>query len=599
MTPTRPRSCEPRLRDQIPGLYEAMSRDSEDSIGVLAKNSTYSSTRNLGSSKSTESIATIKKDGSTCSSQSASRLRPTRCAFEPSVSGKTPNLQSHEESRKYSDSLRPGSVLYGGITDHRRDTEIKTEVVDAEPTTTRIIDNTNEAKFEIVNTSHGTGEDRSPASVPVLANAKDATSVNQGPDSPNIGTVISLPPGPEVLKTLFTDFDALKRLKKEEGNCFVNTKRGCRCGSKIRNENITIIQTLIYCLHLAHGVDESAPILVQLIDLAACKLHQREAKGRMKRLTELERQNNDQKLEIPPKEAHRTNKIYSSPPEQNQRTHYLRSGQKYLGSAPKFFRYSPPRSLNTKAAKWVWMEAQRSLTQKDVGSGNLYVYWNQANFGMCKIGFTTRNIGQRLHEWECKCKHKAELLDHYYSIHVRRLETLVHAELNDRRFCEQRCAGCSSEHREWFQAGPTEIREVVDRWVKWMKQEPYENEEGAWKLRACFAKQAEKSIAEIDAMESESAPTPTNKTVGAKSRTPSRPKESPPRPRRRKNAATTGSPTTPAPAEDGGEVPEKPNRVYPFGIHSNFAVEAAREQALAPQVESSVLARSMPVGVLA
>lgn len=111
--------------------------------------------------------------------------------------------------------------------------------------------------------------------------------------------------------------------------------------------------------------------------------------------------------------------------------------------------------------------------------GRIYMYWVQGNFGLVKIGFTTRTVDKRLKEWHSKCKrtpHSINLTRGFLNALplVRRLEHLIHAELRDKRVREPVCAGCGISHKEWFIVAHELAKQVTQRWCDWMQQCPYE-----------------------------------------------------------------------------------------------------------------------------
>lgn len=98
---------------------------------------------------------------------------------------------------------------------------------------------------------------------------------------------------------------------------------------------------------------------------------------------------------------------------------------------------------------------------------------------------TTRSIATRLGEWTRQCGHDAspayaeqlEGMQQAVAVpHVRRVETLVHAELREVRFMEVRCKGpeCGRTHKEWFRVDVAHAKRVVRKWRDWMRGRPYE-----------------------------------------------------------------------------------------------------------------------------
>ena len=144
-------------------------------------------------------------------------------------------------------------------------------------------------------------------------------------------------------------------------------------------------------------------------------------------------------------------------------------------------------------------QAKEELTMTELEEGYIYAYWNCANFGFCKIGYTGREVDIRLREWETQCKHGAKRLypprEEVAVLvpHVKRVEKLIHADLRDYRHAEPGCRGCSRTHEEWF-TGPSqnEVKAMIEKWTQWMMSQPYEqvggklvlSESGADRIRS-------------------------------------------------------------------------------------------------------------------
>ena len=148
------------------------------------------------------------------------------------------------------------------------------------------------------------------------------------------------------------------------------------------------------------------------------------------------------------------------------------------------------------------------LTEHDeTRDGYLYVYWNRASFGHLKIGFTGKDVDQRLQEWEEQCHHIAE--KQYQSPrkikHAARVEKLIHAEFANHRVAEPACHGCGKKHIEWFQG--LDLGFVIQRieaWSEWISTSPYEYREWAWRLK----EDAEYELPLPSAIQTEASKTP-------------------------------------------------------------------------------------------
>lgn len=126
----------------------------------------------------------------------------------------------------------------------------------------------------------------------------------------------------------------------------------------------------------------------------------------------------------------------------------------------------------------------KPLTPSDLKEGFIYVFWDVKHFGMVKIG-RTKNLQQRLREWNLNCKRKHK----YHTLlpmipHVGRMERLIHMELKDQRR-SRRCEECDKTHKEWFEVSEPQTVKVFQKWEQWIVQKPYALDEksGKWILR--------------------------------------------------------------------------------------------------------------------
>ncbi|MCJ1336711.1 hypothetical protein MMC09_001989 [Bachmanniomyces sp. S44760] len=167
-----------------------------------------------------------------------------------------------------------------------------------------------------------------------------------------------------------------------------------------------------------------------------------------------------------------------------------------------------PRSI----AEMSEAEAVRSalginLSQRDpdeVTSGFVYVYSFPGNFGLIKIGFTTRDPKVRLDEWKEKCKHEAileypkEPQDVRKIKHAGRVERLVHTELKNFRMKEVKCKACGQEHEEWFRTSHGHAKAVVQKFSEWIEQKPYVDQGSSWALKQEFRRDTEEICRPVD-----------------------------------------------------------------------------------------------------
>jgi hypothetical protein len=121
----------------------------------------------------------------------------------------------------------------------------------------------------------------------------------------------------------------------------------------------------------------------------------------------------------------------------------------------------------------------KRLGAKERKAGYLYIYEDEGNKGLVKIGYTERSIKERHEEWCFDCNRKPKRLfpvsakNAVLVPHARRVEALCHAELSHRQIIIY-CYGCLKTHVEWFEISCTEAVAVIEKWSSWMKKEPYE-----------------------------------------------------------------------------------------------------------------------------
>lgn len=142
----------------------------------------------------------------------------------------------------------------------------------------------------------------------------------------------------------------------------------------------------------------------------------------------------------------------------------------------------------------------KRLSTSDLESkGSMYIFWQQGNFGYLKIG-RSGNVRRRFREWSNQCKKNMgihfpdfarETSDDQRALrevsHICRVEALVHLELLEHRKIEEKCPGCSRNHIEWFEIPDERAIAVVQKWMAWMRTEPYEKRgrggEEKWELK--------------------------------------------------------------------------------------------------------------------
>jgi hypothetical protein len=152
-----------------------------------------------------------------------------------------------------------------------------------------------------------------------------------------------------------------------------------------------------------------------------------------------------------------------------------------------FTLYQPVKTRKLSVSSALHQQAISPLGSKDSDPGFIYIFWDEENFGMVKIGYTN-DLTRRLKQWNTKCKRQ----NSYHSStesrvnmpHAHRVEQLIHTELKKDRF-RRKCDGCGTMHDEWFQATEAHVVKVLKKWREWILQEPYEKDEesGKWTLR--------------------------------------------------------------------------------------------------------------------
>ena len=160
---------------------------------------------------------------------------------------------------------------------------------------------------------------------------------------------------------------------------------------------------------------------------------------------------------------------------------------KYL---PQIVPYRPPGSTHLTVSEFVMQQAMEPFSvvqdpEKELGEGYLYVYWNEATFGVRKIGFTTQKVDDRLADWETGCRRTAK--EEYRSPrkvrHAAKIEQLVHADLLEYRVREPACRTCLKSHIEWFRG--VDLPFIIGRieaWSQWISERPYEQVGRQWCL---------------------------------------------------------------------------------------------------------------------
>ena len=330
--------------------------------------------------------------------------------------------------------------------------------------------------------------------------------------------------GLQKFEEIFDGCFAEERFNSDPNKCLLNTKKGQRCGGKIPGNHKEMIREVLASLanlYIKGDEQECIHQLGSLVDLAVCKRNHREAARRLidsllqdhgasiiesvmgraacchagasgsgTSTTSFKKQNvipDDMKKEIRDVPNGRDDGGGARYDFRTPRATTLKKGISYL---PNFLPYKQRGATKSSTTECLKKQISKPLLPSDIASGWLYVYWNRANFGFVKIGYTNTGVDQRLKKWTSQCKHDAVLLDcsDRRIPHVRRLEHIVHAEVKDFRYYERNCPGCHRNHDEWFQLPSNLSREeIISKWTKWMLTEPYEEIQGVWQLKPHYA----------------------------------------------------------------------------------------------------------------
>lgn len=147
---------------------------------------------------------------------------------------------------------------------------------------------------------------------------------------------------------------------------------------------------------------------------------------------------------------------------------------------PQAFQPHPAALSKVPIQKELQKYLTRPLAPKDsTQTGFIYVFWYPGGFGHVKIGYA-KDIEKRMNEWSKQCGRKpekyfpSEQADMEPVPHRLRVEQLVHAELARYRKEEPRCGECGRRHIEWFEVDVNFAISVVQKWVNWMRERPYE-----------------------------------------------------------------------------------------------------------------------------
>ncbi|KAF1845392.1 DUF1766-domain-containing protein [Cucurbitaria berberidis CBS 394.84] len=154
-----------------------------------------------------------------------------------------------------------------------------------------------------------------------------------------------------------------------------------------------------------------------------------------------------------------------------------------------FSRYQPKNVSLLSARSATTRLIRTPLTNTELVSEYVYIYWCPGNFGYVKIGVTD-DVSQRLKGWEEQCKQ--EVREHFQQDsservlvkHAFRVEKIVHTALKEIRYQEIGCKGCGRRHIEWFRTSPEHAALVIKKYSPWAATNPYpfDKSDNGWRL---------------------------------------------------------------------------------------------------------------------
>ena len=305
-------------------------------------------------------------------------------------------------------------------------------------------------------------------------------------------------------KKIRPNIDAMERFQRDPTKCLANTKKnGIQCCSPTRSKDrqkIGELLTELAAMKFENNTQRCVDELSKLVEMAVCSCQREKVQKEVSLLVPPDPLHIRVKVEELPghtfiRDERRTTEGQEAQAVVSPVTHLTRNITYWLRKPsrttlvylPDYRPYRTDKFRLSDVRGWVIKQAETPLTALERKAGYLYVYWNQATFGVSKIGYSG-DVTKRLERWERQCKHIAE--EQYRSPievrNVRRLERLVHAELKKYRVEEECCRGCSKNHQEWFKGvGLKIIRESIEFWTKWLMKEQgqYEEVNGKWLLK--------------------------------------------------------------------------------------------------------------------
>ena len=314
-------------------------------------------------------------------------------------------------------------------------------------------------------------------------------------------------------KKSLPNIDAMKRFQDKPARCLANTTKGSRCNNRIapeKQQEVRLLLTQLAAMNVKNNPPGDIVKLTELVKTAVC--YQQRSKVLMELSPSVPQDSVKNRARPSASPTTKTlaikvkvEEVPSSPRMSDKSrtpeelgiqaivspltlltTDFIPWWGKVSKSALQYLAdYHPYQRSKLAVSTWVEEQANKPLTTLELKTGSLYVYWNQANFGVYKIGYSTVDVRTRLRKWQTQCKHTAQQLyrTRVEVPHARRLERLVHAELKDYRVKEECCRGCKRGHDEWFTVDYKLMLKSIAFWTEWIRKRQYENVKGRWRLK--------------------------------------------------------------------------------------------------------------------
>ena len=144
--------------------------------------------------------------------------------------------------------------------------------------------------------------------------------------------------------------------------------------------------------------------------------------------------------------------------------------------SPNFLKYKNDLSTMEVDARIIRCLVEPAITRSilwpnyRMKDGCIYVMRILGHPGYVKIGLTTRQPAERL--WDhLRCGYNID--SEFFEVSCcQKIETIVHMELHNQRHGFS-CSSCGKKHDEWFKMDYQKAKNTVQKWCRWMEEEPY------------------------------------------------------------------------------------------------------------------------------